>query len=291
MRFTLSTGPCAPEQYAPLARAAEACGWDSIAVPDELFYYEQVSLAYPYSVDGKRPWSADTPFLDPFIAIATMAAATERICFYPFVLKLAVRDPLLIAKQLSSLAAVSGERIALGVGLSPWPEDFDVLGQEWAQRGPRSAEMIEVIRGLLQGGMYAFDGQFYHVPRMQLSPVPRNPVPIYIGGLAEPVLKRAARLADGYIGWENPRCALRDVPALFGRLRAYRKDYDRDHLPFEIKFLTRSKELAVAEQLRDMGATDLICTPWPGVFSASTTLAERIDALKRYADHVIARIR
>ena len=127
MQYTLSVGFCPADWYVPLARAAEAAGWDSIAVPDGLFYYEKTSAPYPYSADGSRFWAADTPFLDPWVVIATMAGATERIRFYPSVLKLAVRDPLLVAKELSSCAVLTGERVGLGVGLSPWPEDFEVL--------------------------------------------------------------------------------------------------------------------------------------------------------------------
>jgi alkanesulfonate monooxygenase SsuD/methylene tetrahydromethanopterin reductase-like flavin-dependent oxidoreductase (luciferase family) len=197
MQFTLSLGFCPHTWYVPLAQAAERAGWDSIAVPDGLFHYEKTSVPYPYSIDGERFWRADTHFLDPFVVIATMAAVTSRIRFYPSVLKLAVREPLLVAKELSSCAVLAAGRVALGVGLSPWPEDFEVLRQDWAQRGPRSAEQIEIIRGLLRGGMYEFHGRFYQVPRLQIAPVPERPVPIYIGGLAEPVLRRAARIYDG----------------------------------------------------------------------------------------------
>src|SRR5262245_60916097 len=198
MLFTLSIGFCPSAWYAPLAVGAEAAGWNSVAVPDGLFWYEQVSVPYPYSADGERFWGADCEFLDPFVAIAAMAAVTRRIAFYPSVLKLAVREPLLVAKELSSCAVLSGGRVALGVGLSPWPEDYEVLHQEWAQRGQRSAEMIEIIRGVMKGGMFEYRGRFYTVPRLRIAPVPPRPVPIYVGGLAEPVLRRAARLGHGY---------------------------------------------------------------------------------------------
>jgi alkanesulfonate monooxygenase SsuD/methylene tetrahydromethanopterin reductase-like flavin-dependent oxidoreductase (luciferase family) len=124
MQYTLSVGFCPADWYVPLARAAEAAGWDSIAVPDGLFYYEKTSAPYPYSADGNRFWAADTPFLDPWVVIATMAGATERIRFYPSVLKLAVRDPLLVAKELSSCAVLAGERV----------------GSAWGSvRGPRTS--------------------------------------------------------------------------------------------------------------------------------------------------------
>jgi len=290
MQFTLSVGFCPADWYVPLARAAEAAGWDSIAVPDGLFYHETTSAPYPYSADGSRFWAADTPFLDPWVVIATMAGATERIRFYPSVLKLAVRDPLLVAKELSSCAVLAGERVGLGVGLSPWPEDFEVLREEWVQRGPRSAEMIEIIRGLLRGGMYEYHGRFYDFPRLQIAPVPRAAVPVYIGGLVEPVLKRAARIGDGYIGWENPRCSLDDLAQMIRRIEGYRRDYDRTGA-FEYKFMPYSASADTRQRLAAAGVTDLICMPWMETHGAAAGLRERLDAVARFGDEVIARSR
>lgn len=290
MQFTLSVGFCPADWYVPLARAAEAAGWDSIAVPDGLFYHEKTSTPYPYSADGRRFWAADTPFLDPWVVIATMAGATERIRFYPSVLKLAVRDPLLVAKELSSCAVLAGERVGLGVGLSPWPEDFEVLREEWAQRGPRSAEMIEIIRGLLSGGMYEYHGRFYDFPRLQIAPVPRAPVPVYIGGLVEPVLKRAARIGDGYIGWENPRCSLEDLAQMIRRIEGYRRDYDRAGA-FEYKFMPYVAATDTRQRLADAGVTDLICAPWLETHGVEAGLRERLDAVARFGDEIIARSR
>lgn len=283
MQFTLSIGFCPSAWYAPLARAAEAAGWDAVAVPDGLFYYESTSVPYPYSTDGSRFWGPETEFLDPFVVIAAMAAVTERIRFYPSVLKLAVREPLLVAKELSSCAVLSGGRVGLGVGLSPWPEDFEVLRQEWSHRGPRSAEMIEIIRGLLAGGMFGFEGRFYTVPRLQIAPVPSTPVPIYLGGLAEPVLRRAARIADGYIGWENPQCSLQEVPAMIRRMEGYRADYARSGLPFEYKFMPMSAAPDVLERLAQAGVTDLILMPWMDQHGPAAGLAERIAAIESFA--------
>lgn len=291
MQFTLSIGFCPSEWYLPLARAAEEAGWDSIAVPDGLFFYETVSVPYPYSPDGLRFWGAETEFLDPLVAITAMAAVTQRIRFYPSVLKLAVREPLLVAKELSSCAVLSGGRVGLGVGLSPWPEDFEVLRQEWAQRGPRSAEMIEIIRGLMAGGMFDYNGRFYTVPRMQIAPVPRQPVPIYIGGLAEPVLRRAARIGDGYIGWENPQCPLEDVPGMIRRIDSYRADYGRERIPFEFKFMPSSSRPDALSRLRDAGATDLILMPWADEAGHQAPLAARIDAIHRFAASGMDRLR
>ena len=124
MRWTVAFPMFPADHLLPMARAAEAAGFDTIAVPDSVFFPEKVSAEYPYSADGGRFWAPETPFLDPFVSIAAMVAVTERIRFLTNVVKLPIRDPLLVAKQLSSMAVLSNDRVGLGVGLSWIPEEF-----------------------------------------------------------------------------------------------------------------------------------------------------------------------
>jgi alkanesulfonate monooxygenase SsuD/methylene tetrahydromethanopterin reductase-like flavin-dependent oxidoreductase (luciferase family) len=100
MDFSVALPMLPPEHFLPLARAAEDAGFASIAVPESVFFPEAVSADYPYTADGGRFWSPETPFLDPFVAIPAMAAVTERIRFFTNVLKLGIRDPLLVAKTV-----------------------------------------------------------------------------------------------------------------------------------------------------------------------------------------------
>ncbi len=198
---------------------------------------------------------------------------------------------------VNTLLELAGDRLRLGIGSGlPWKA---LVEQQIAAKPPLHAmrEAVETMRTLLSGGCVSFGGETvsFRVNRkcFQDAPEPRSlAVPIYMGGSAEPVLKRAARIGDGYIGWENPRCTLRDLPGMISRLSSYRRHYGREHAPFEIKFLPRGKELADAERLRDLGITDLICTPWQaGPFAPDVSLGERLDALRRYADEVMARLR
>src|SRR5688572_25939337 len=99
-KFSVAGAMSPPSQHGPLAEAAEALGYHAVVLPDSIFYSEQVSSPYPYTQDGKRMWGAETPFLDPLIAVAHMAARTRRLFFYTSVVKLSVRDPVLVAKQL-----------------------------------------------------------------------------------------------------------------------------------------------------------------------------------------------
>ena len=137
MKWSLAGAMIDALELCELAQVAEEVGFDGIAMPDSVFYPEQVSAPYPYTADGKRMWAPETPMPDPFIAMAAMAAVTSRIQFYTNVFKLPLRDPLLTAKQIATMAVMSRNRVALGVGLSWIPEEFTFTGTE--MRTPRCA--------------------------------------------------------------------------------------------------------------------------------------------------------
>ncbi|MFN2540455.1 MAG: LLM class flavin-dependent oxidoreductase, partial [Mycobacteriales bacterium] len=140
MRFSYAEAMIDPAFYLPLAQAVEAAGYDSMTVADSLAYPEVSDSTYPYTADGDREFLRGKPFLETFVLIAALGAVTSRLRFVPFVLKLPIRPPALVAKQAGSLAVMTGNRLALGVGLSPWPEDFELLGVPFAQRGKRMDE-------------------------------------------------------------------------------------------------------------------------------------------------------
>ena len=139
MRFSFAESMCDPQQLFTLAVEAERAGFHSFTVPESLFYPKLSDSKYPYTDAGDRRFLEDKPFIEPFVLIPTLAAVTERLRFDTFVLKLAVRQPVAVAKQAMSIAVMSWNRLGLGVGLSPWPEDFAVMGVPWedAER-PRS---------------------------------------------------------------------------------------------------------------------------------------------------------
>src|SRR5262249_59880125 len=111
-----------------------------------------------------------------------LGAVTERIRFVTFVLKLPVRNPVLVAKQATSTAVLTGNRLVLGVGSSPWREDYDVLGVPWDRRGRRMDEELAVIRGLAAGDYFSFRGEIFDLPPGKIAPRPARPLPILIGG-------------------------------------------------------------------------------------------------------------
>ena len=192
MKFSLSLAMTPPDEVLPLARAGEESGWDAIALPDSVFYPETVSADYPYTADGKRFWEGDLPFVDPFISMPAIAAVTDRVQLYTNVYKVVLRQPLLVAKMLGSLAAMFEGRIGIGLGLSWIPEEFAWLNEDMHTRGKRLDETIDIRAPRCSPGGPKFHGEQYDFDRLMMSR-PTQPVPIYVGGHSDVALRRAAR--------------------------------------------------------------------------------------------------
>ena len=282
-----------PTFIVPMARAAEDAGYDVIAVPDSIAYPLESESTYPYTHDGSREFLEHKPLVEPLIAIATMATATERIHFVTNVLKLPLRHPVIFAKEVTTLAVLSGERVALGVGSSPWPDDYEIVELPWARRGRRFDECIEIIRGLATGDYFEFDGGHYHFPAIKLNPTPAAPIPILIGGHGDANLKRAARIGDG---WISAGMSDEQLATTLARLRQLRAEHGRTDTPFEIHATTIDSFSADGvKRLEDQGVTYTM-----GGFGAANPysrdpdiepLQEKIDAMHAYADNVIAKVR
>ena len=289
MKFTLGIALSPLDQLIELARAAEECGFSSVALPDSIFYSEQVAAAYPYTPDGSRFWTNDTPWVDPLIAAAAMGAVTSRIRFYPQVLKLGPRSPVLLARQVGSVANLTGNRFGLGVGLGWTPEEFEWCGAPFADKGARADEAIDVLRLILGGGMVEYHGKHFGFDKLQMSPAPTEPVPIYIGGHTEAALRRAARTGDG---WTSAMMRFADLETTIARLAELRGEYGRADLPFEIQAVCLDRfGLDGYRQQAEAGVTDAIVVPWlmhGHGFDADLTVKR--ESLRRFADEVITRL-
>jgi probable F420-dependent oxidoreductase len=290
MRFSYAESMVDPSYYLPLARAAEEAGYDSFVVPDSICYPEVSDTTYPFNPDGSREFLDDKPFLEPFALIPAMGAVTDRIRFVTFVIKLPIRHPVLVAKQITSTAVLTDDRLVLGVGTSPWPEDYEITGVPWARRGKRMDEMITVMRGLMAGGYFEFHGEIFDVPSIKMCPTPRRPVPILIGGHHEAALKRAAVDGDGWLhGGGDPA----DLPGLLDRLAILRKEHGTEDKPFEVHVISLDAYTPDGvHRLEELGVTDVIVGfRWPyGVEQDTEPLQTKIDNLRRFADDVIAKV-
>jgi len=290
MKFTYHASMCNPAFYLPLAKAVEEAGYDGFTLADSICYPKEAGSKYPYNDDGSREFLEGVPFLEPFSLIPAMAAVTEKIRFTTSVMKLPIRQPVLTAKSVSSVAVISNNRFAFGVGLSPWYEDFVACGERWEKRGKRMDDMIQIIRGLLSGDYFGFDSEFYQLPEIKLCPVPSEPVPILIGGHSERALKRAARLGDG---WIHAGGDFETLEKMITRLNELRKECGRDHLPFENHVICADAfTVDGVKKLEDIGVTEVII-PFRNVYAGEEdvkSVDEKVAELNWYAENVIQKV-
>jgi probable F420-dependent oxidoreductase len=288
VRFSYAESMTDPSFYGPLARAAEEAGYDSMVIPDSICYPRDAVSRYPFNPDGTREFLEDKPFLEPFSLIPALGAVTGRLRFVTFVVKLPVRNPVLVAKQVTSVAVLTGGRLVLGVGTSPWREDYEVLGVPWARRGQRMDEALAIVRGLAAGGYFEFHGELLDLPPVKISPVPAAPVPVLIGGHGEAALRRAARAGDGWLhGGGDPA----DLPGLLARLAELRRQEGTAGRPFEVHVISADAYTPDGvRRLEEQGVTDLIVGfRWPYETGPDTEpLTAKLDHLRRYAETVMA---
>jgi len=288
MRFTLAESMCDPSHYVPLALAAEGAGYTSFAIPDSLAYPETSDSKYPYTPDGNREFLDGRPFVDPFVLAATLGAVTERLRLTTFVVKLAVRQPVLVAKQAMSVAVMTGNRFGFGVGLSPWPEDFEICGEPWKGRGKRMDEMIEILRGLETGEFFGYDGNDYQLQRIKMAPAPTRRIPILIGGHSPAALRRAARTGDG---WMHAGGDADELGVLIDQIQSLRKDYGREAEPFEIHVISMDGfTVDGCKRLEDRGVTDVIVGFRNAYQPDTMNIDQKLAAVEGFANGVIAKL-
>lgn len=290
MRFAYHACMCPPDQYLELAKAAEALGFDGFTLPDSICYPKVADTKYPYNADGTRNFLEETPFVEPFVAIPYMAAVTEKLRFTTSVVKLPIRNPVLVAKQLTSINALTNNRFAMGIGISPWVEDFEICGERWEKRGKRMNSMIKIIRGLHSGEYYGHDDEFYQIPECKMNPVPSQTTPIFIGGHAELALKRAARIGDGWIHAGGDTESLKKY---ITRLNELRDEYGTADKPFEIHAITADAfSVEGVQALEYIGVTECIVgfrDAYAGEQDTST-VKDKLDMMKWYSDNIINKL-
>ncbi len=291
MRFSYAEPMIDPSLYSPLAQRAEALGFDSMVVPDSIMYPAESDSTYPYTADGNREFLEDKPFIEPFTLIPALAAVTERLRFTTFVVKLPIRHPVIVAKQVTSVGVITGGRFGFGVGTSPWPEDYAATGSAWERRGRRMNEMIEIINGLGSGDYFEYHGDFYDIEAMKMCPVPDERVPILIGGHSNMALTRAATLGDG---WMHAGGDAEELSRMMTVINERRAEHGRADLPFEVHAISLDAySVEGIERLEAAGVTDVIVgfrdayQPGPD----TQTLDEKVSMMEWYAAEIIDKLR
>ena len=288
MRFTYAEAMTQAQFYAPLAQAAEQAGYTSMTVADSLIYPKDSDSKYPYTDTGDREFLDGKEFIETMVLCAHLFAHTSTLRLTPFVLKLPVRPPVLVAKQASSLAFLSGDRLGLGVGISPWPEDFANLGVPWEKRGKRMDECMDILRGLTTGEYFEYHGEFYDVDALKQCPGASERIPLLVGGHADAALRRAVRKGDG---WMHAGGDGEELDRLLTRLAEIRREegVEGDD-SFEVHVISYDAyDLDGIKRLEDKGVTDCIVGfRVPYIKGPDTEpLEKKIEHLERYAEQII----
>ena len=233
MKFWVATAFMRTNQLPHVAKLLDDAGYHGVLISDHLCYPKELASPYPYSPhpDGRPIWEPETSWPEPFVLMGAMAAVTERIVFSNNIYIAGHRPILQVAKEVATVAALSDGRVALGVGAGWMREEFELQGQDFTNRGPRLTEMIQALRELWKGGWVEWHGTYYDIPSLTLEPAPPGPVPIYVGGHTDAALRRAAKVADGWIGNAYP---WDDAEKYIAKLKGYLHEYGRDGDPFEI---------------------------------------------------------
>jgi len=274
------------EELVPLARGAEAAGFDGVMLGDHVVMPATIQAEASYTKDGKSPMGFDTAWPECLSAMAFLLGATTRLRVISSVLVLPMRNPLIVAKSVQTLAIMSGGRVVLGVGSGWMAEEFAALGAPFAGRGARTDEAIQIIRRLGTEGTVEWRSAYYDIPRLSGYPTPERPVPIYVGGEAEPALRRAAYLGDGYLSVLRTRASLKKRLA---RLNELREQAGRADQPFEFVGVpadARTPEDFAALQADGIGACAVMA--WQASYEKTDPpLARKLEAIAAFGERVI----
>jgi len=283
VRFSISTAFLPTDQLVPIAKAADELGYDSLAIPDHVVDLETLRTPYPYTPDGARRWGPDAEWPDPWVLAGALSAVTTRLRFFTSVYVPALRNPFQVAKSVGTAAVISGNRVALGVGIGWCEEEFELLEQRFRTRGRRTDEGLALIKELLSPGWREFHGEFYDAPRLVMEPTPTAPLPIYVGGLSEIAFARAAR-HDGWVGDMYPTD---EAIGWATRLAEVRADAGASG-PFSvIVALTDAFAPEHFARAEAGGVTDCMTMPWMYYSGPQATLDQKLEGMATFADQVI----
>jgi probable F420-dependent oxidoreductase len=250
------------EDLVRFARQAEALGFYCLTVADHVIVPKEISVAYPYTVDGKYPGTGY--HLETLVTMGYLAGATRRIRFVTSVMILPYRNPVVTAKMLASLDVLSSGRVIVGAGVGWMKEEFETLRTEpFAERGQVTDEYIAAFRELWSSENPSFSGKYCSFSNIVFLPKPlqKPAIPIWIGGHSKQAIRRAARLGDGWhpIGGV-PTIPLEpeDVAADMAMLREYAEKAGRDPKQIRValkgSLFDREKQITPGKRRRFIGS-------------------------------------
>lgn len=212
-----------PVAVRDFAQAAEGLGYSFLSIFDHVL---GANIDRPDRAGRRWPYTHRDLIHEPLTTLAFIAGVTSRLGLMPAVLILPQRQTALVAKQAAEIDVLSAGRLRLGVGIGWNPVEYEALGENFHNRGRRIEEQVEVLRALWTRDLVTIDGQWHHITDAGINPLPvQRPIPIWMGGYAEPVLRRIGRMADGWVLVGRPS---EDVKEQVGRVREYAREAGRE---------------------------------------------------------------
>jgi probable F420-dependent oxidoreductase len=266
-----------PAKIRDWAQAAEALGFAYVEVPDHVFGAT--------ARDGWTPnYDEKDPFHETFVTLGFLAAVTKTIRLSSGILIAPQRQTGLIAKQAAEVDLLSGGRLRLGIGVGWNHVEYEALGADWKTRGARQAEQVEVLRRLWSGDLVDYEGRFHKLKGVNIVPPPKQrPIPIWFGGSSDAVVKRAARLGDGWMPIIAPDEQAKQKLAM---LREEISNQGRNTAKFGIEGWLRMHDPdpqqwgAAAEGWRRLGADMVMLYP----MFREPKLEAQIETLRRFKE-------
>jgi probable F420-dependent oxidoreductase len=286
MKFGLQLFGLNPRHYARVGQQAEQNGFESVWMPEHLVFPAEIPGTYPYTESGFPPVVSETPLYDPWVVLGSVASTTEHLRLATNVFILPLRHPIATARSLITLDRLSGGRVTLGAGVGWLEQEFDIVGQSFADRGRRMDEIMAILRALWAGGAVEHHGEFYDLGPLSFAPrtLQSPSIPIEIGGSSPAALRRAGTIGDGWIeiGSKGPE----DLAAKIAVVTGHREAAGRTDLPFEITAGVGG-DLDRIRHAGELGVTRVM-TGAPPV-DGRVSVDDVVDFTKRFADEVISR--
>jgi probable F420-dependent oxidoreductase len=268
-----------------LAAEAERVGVATLWVPEHVVLLDQYVSKYPYSVDGALPAQTNAPIFDPFIALATMAAATSKIRLATGICLVPEHNPLVLAKVIATLDFLSGGRVVLGVGIGWLEEEFKAIGISWERRAQRTRECIEAMRRLWGDDVSSYRGEFVNFDgvRSYPKPVQGARLPVVFGGESGPALRRVAEYGTGWCGFNlTPDEAAAKIRRIEELLKANRRK--RSEIELAVSPYTKKITADDLKRYRDAGVDELVLVNLRPARAAAETTQELMQFAKDWVE-------
>ena len=278
MKFGITFGRLNPAFFEDAARAADDLGFDSVWMPEHLVFTSRMSRS-PHPGQEHPPVPPETPIFDAFAYIGYVAGYTEHVELGTHVYNIGLRHPFTAARGAQTLDLVSNGRFLFGIGASWLEEEWIATQLDFATRGRRVDEAIEICKRLWTEPVVDYHGEFFDFDGVVFEPKPKQPggPPIIVGGESKAALRRAARLCDGWIGMDH---TFESGAAQVATLRALLEQHGRDPETFDYICSGPLDSIDDMKRWEDIGVTRMIVSPW-------RKSRDAVDGMHRFADEFI----